>query len=417
MRCSGWRGFEEEVEVVRNLGAFVLFYCISVAASLLGVASELGDLHVVAGFDGANPQSQDAISQEAPDRFRVRPFNEEGSTDSYYFRFNTKIVNQSNETLEVELIIEWPLLAQYPDYNYDTYYYGDIGDWKWTYANQEGIEARLRIPVAPGETYVTFFPRYSYGQMEAYLAGLPESPYVDKWVEGASQLGRNIWVVKLTDPSEPDGGKHRIFVNGRLHPYETGGTYISEAIINYLLTDDPDAARIRRNNIVYVMPMLSPDGVVLGLNELNRPNGIDVIRPGGSGADISEAIPLDEPEVRTMVEFVLRVKPDIWLDIHSWPHQGDDGMWYITDEWVARGLLGQMPDGTFQGYVWNVWKATERPVPTNNVWSWVTKKRITAGAVPSISWFRRSAEDIRAIGRAMIKALAYTLEHKEELSR
>jgi hypothetical protein len=152
------------------------------------------------------------------------------------------------------------------------------------------------------------------------------------------------------------------------------------------------------------------------LNEPNRPNGIDVIRPGGPDPDISEAVPLDEPEVRTMVEFVLRVEPDIWLDIHSWPHQGDDGMWYITDKWVARGLLGQMPDGTFQGYVWNVWDGTERPVSKNNVWSWVIKNRITAGAVPSISWYRRSEEDMRGIGRAMIKALAYTLEHREELS-
>lgn len=399
----------------RSFGSVLLFIFTAVSAVSLKAASEGGGLRVIAGFDGANPQSQDAISQEAPDRFRVRPFNEAGSSDSYYFRFNTKVVNESQRSREIELIVEWPMLAKYPDYGYDTYYYGDIGNWKWTYANLKGIEARLRISVAPGETYVTFFPRYSYGQMEDYISSLPQSSYLDKWVEGKSHSGRNIWVVKLTDPSVADEGKHRIFVNGRLHPYETGGTYICESIINYLLSDDPEAVRIRSKHIVYVLPMLSPDGVVLGLNELNRPNGIDIIRPGGS--DISEAVPLDEPEVETMIRFVLREKPDIWLDVHSWPHQDDDGMWYITDDWVAKGLLGQMPDGIFPGYIWNIWNATERPVPTNNVWSWVVKKEITAGAVPSISWYRRSEEDIRAIGRTMIKALAYTLEHKQELAR
>jgi hypothetical protein len=269
--------------------------------------------------------------------------------------------------------------------------------------------------VPPGETYVTFFPRYSLQQLEDYLGRLPDSPLVSHWVEGRSYFQRPIWIVKVTDPNERDEIKHSIFVNGRLHPYETGGTYICEAIINYLLSNDPEAVQIRKTSVVYLLPILNPDGVVLGMNELTRPNGIDIIRP--DGLDISDQVPLDEPEVKTLVEFVLRVKPDIWLDVHSWPHQDDDGMWYITHEWVARGLLGQMPDGTFPGYVWNVWKATERPVPTNNLWSWVVKNEIAAGAVPSISWYRRSEEDIRAIGREMIKALAYTVTHKDELSR
>ena len=65
---------------------------------LLSVPIEVygqNEIEVVGGFDGANPQSQDAIIREATNRFRIKPFNEEGSSDSYYFRFNTKVINHS----------------------------------------------------------------------------------------------------------------------------------------------------------------------------------------------------------------------------------------------------------------------------------------------------------------------------------
>jgi len=62
--------------------------------------AEKSKIEVLAGFDGANPQSQQDIIMEAPERFRVKPFNEEGSNDAYYFRFNVKVINQIIPNIE-----------------------------------------------------------------------------------------------------------------------------------------------------------------------------------------------------------------------------------------------------------------------------------------------------------------------------
>ena len=176
----------------KNITACLIMLCtgIIVAVNPLGAASF--PIEVLGGFDGANPQSQDSIIQETHNRYRIKPFNEEGSNDSYYFRFNTKVINHGTEPLGVELIIEWPVLKTNPNYPYDTYYYGDMGNWKWTYAHIEGTNAMLHITVPPGTTYVGCYPRYSYAYFDEFMGKLKQNKDLTRWVEGKSYYDRNI---------------------------------------------------------------------------------------------------------------------------------------------------------------------------------------------------------------------------------
>ena len=80
--------------------------------------SQKNNVEVIGGFDGANPQSQEDIIQETQNTFRIKPFNEEGSSEGYYFRFTTKVMNYSSESQDIELIIEWPALKKHPNEQY-----------------------------------------------------------------------------------------------------------------------------------------------------------------------------------------------------------------------------------------------------------------------------------------------------------
>jgi hypothetical protein len=352
-------------------------------------------IELLTGFDGANPASQEDVTMESTRRFRVKPFNEPGSNDHYWFHFNTLVLNHGRETADVELLLEWPALERYPDHPYDYYFYGDMGDWHPVRATVRGTEARLVVPAAPGKTFVAFYPRYSHGWFRQFLESLPaDHPMLEKGVEGRTARGREIWRLRLTDPSVPEGEKTPLLITARNHPYETSGSYVAEEMIRFLLGGGDEAERILRRNVVYMIPMMNPDGVVLGMNQ----------RTGPEGVNMSYAADSDAPEVKTLQGLVRRIRPALWVDVHSWPHQGDDGMW-CTHRWVADGLLAQMPDRTFQDYVWNVTFVRDRDTPENHLWQWLIRTFDSGGVSLSFSWFRRTEGEIRCIGLRLIAAL------------
>ena len=373
---------------------YAILIAITVLTANIGFA-EQSKIEVLAGFDGANPQSQQDIIMEAPERFRVKPFNEEGSNDAYYFRFNVKVINHSAQTRDIEFIIEWPTLERHPDYPYDTYFYGNMGNWHWTYAYLEGTTAHLVVPVPPGTTYVGFYPRYNYEYFEQFIKGLEQTEKLEKWVEGKSFYGRNIWCVRITDPDVSKDKKKTILLTARNHPYETSGSYITEEIIRYLQSEESAIDEILKKNVIYLMPMINPDGVALGMNQRTRPNGVNM----SYGSDT------DDPAILTLLKLVEKVRPVIWADVHSWPHKGDDGMW-CTHKWVADGLLARMPHKTFQDYVWDVTFVRERNTPENHLWQWLIRTFDSGGVSLSFSWYRRNEQDLKMIGRSLINILS-----------
>ena len=360
------------------------------------IHAEESCLQVLGGFDGANPQEGSAIVREQSDRFRIYPFNEEGSNDAYYFRFNTKVVNGCAVEKAIELLVEWPALERHPDYPYDVYYYGRRGQWRWTYASVQGVTAQVHIEVPPGETYVGFYPRYSFGQYEDFIKNLNPSPLLTVWEEGKSYYGRNIYALKLTAPGATDG-RRVILITARNHPYETSGSYIVEEMVRFLLGDSDEAEQLQKKHIFYFLPMMNPDGVALGMNQRTRPNGVN----------LSYGVGADDPALQTLLKLVERIGPVLWADIHSWPHKGDDGMW-CTHQWVADGLLQRMPNGTFQDYVWNVSFVRERGTADNHLWQWLIRTMDGGGVSLSISWYRRNEADLREIALKILDALSYT---------
>ena len=49
-----------------------------------------------------------------------------------------------------------------------------------------------------------------------------------------------------------------------MHPGESNASYIMEGIIDFLMGNDPDAAFLRNKYVFKIVPMLNPDGVIIG---------------------------------------------------------------------------------------------------------------------------------------------------------
>ena len=58
--------------------------------------------------------------------------------------------------------------------------------------------------------------------------------------------------------------KKGIVITSRVHPGETGASYMMKGIIDYLVGPSIGARILRDNFIFKIIPMINPDGVILG---------------------------------------------------------------------------------------------------------------------------------------------------------
>lgn len=66
-------------------------------------------------------------------------------------------------------------------------------------------------------------------------------------------------------------------MTARQHPGETPGSFVCEGFIDYILSDEKEAQFLRRNYEIVFLPMLNPDGVIVGNYRTNL-CGLDLNR-------------------------------------------------------------------------------------------------------------------------------------------
>jgi murein tripeptide amidase MpaA len=55
-----------------------------------------------------------------------------------------------------------------------------------------------------------------------------------------------------------------VVMTARVHPGETSASYVMRGVIKFLVGPSPEAAALRDRYIFKLVPMLNPDGVVVG---------------------------------------------------------------------------------------------------------------------------------------------------------
>ncbi len=144
--------------------------------------------------------------------------------------------------------------------------------------------------------------------------------YVDLTAIGTSVMGRSLWTVRVTDPSVPAEGKHRVYIDGEHHGNEQLGGELCILLLRHLLEDqgDPDVQEVLAGYEVWVTPMLNPDGNTR--DQRGNVNGVDLNRnypyahrPGGSRGDG----PASEPEVQANVAFMEGADLDLYVTMHT----------------------------------------------------------------------------------------------------
>jgi murein tripeptide amidase MpaA len=148
----------------------------------------------------------------------------------------------------------------------------DGGD-SWARISQTDYDAGVFVfqhtPVSDDE-WIALNPVYNFSRWEGLVGEIQGHAMVDSVVILTHTLGgRPVHMVKITDPSVPDSQKGGIWAIARQHPAETGGSWMAEGLLQWLLSSSPQAAELRRQVTIYMVPFMNPDGVALGNYRVN----------------------------------------------------------------------------------------------------------------------------------------------------
>jgi hypothetical protein len=175
-------------------------------------------------------------------------------------------------------------------------------------------ENRVRLHVEmPGPLlYVARVEPYRLSDHDRLLQKIRSHPRVQVSVIGNTVQGRQLEIVRIGAPRAP----YRAFVRARAHPWESGGNWIVEGLVDRLLREDDDARRYLERYCVYIQPLANKDGVALGRTRFNL-KGKDLNRNWDQPAD-EQLAPENAALERWLEERIAAGQgPHLALELHN----------------------------------------------------------------------------------------------------
>jgi len=143
----------------------------------------------------------------------------------------------------------------------------DTSGEQWSFISQVEDDGKSRLTFthtyeADGCT-IAMRPPYTPDYHDAYIESLRDREGVTVHDIGESARGRPLHIVQVGGET-PELLRDRpcILLYAREHPDEHDGSWVAQGAIEYMLLDTPDAARMRRQVTLLVMPLFDPDGAV-----------------------------------------------------------------------------------------------------------------------------------------------------------
>jgi hypothetical protein len=188
----------------------------------------------------------------------------------------------------------------------------------------------LKLKVGPDTSWVAAQELITSFHVNTWVRQLTQDKAFSSSIIGQSAESRSIPEITIGNPASKDV----ILITGRNHPPEVTGHYALQAFVETLTGNSDLAKAFRKQFLVYVVPLLNPDGVDGGFWRHNS-GGIDLNR------DWSE---FNQPESRAVRDFLESKvtggkKLLFGIDFHStW-----DDIYYTVDPTLKGNLPGFVP--------------------------------------------------------------------------
>lgn len=112
---------------------------------------------------------------------------------------------------------------------------------------------------------------YTYSDLQRYLLKLENDSLAKHRFRRKMLCQTNagnpcdfLTITNFNDNEQQLKQKKAIIISSRVHPGETGASYMMKGVIDYLVGPSIGARILRDNFIFKIIPMMNPDGVILG---------------------------------------------------------------------------------------------------------------------------------------------------------
>lgn len=186
---------------------------------------------------------------------------------------------------------------------------------EWTVIPTElldGNRLKLQVAVETGVLYIARITPYTLAHLQSLKERIAAHGFVEIKDIGHTVQGRRLEMIRVGDPDAP----HSLVIRARAHPWEPGGNWVVDGLLDRLCQDDAEAKQWRKEFCVYVMPMANKDGVAAGMTRFNM-RGEDLNRKWDQPAD-----PTLAPEKHALERWLDRMvkkgrRPDLYIDFHN----------------------------------------------------------------------------------------------------
>ncbi len=201
-------------------------------------------------------------------------------------------------------------------------------DWKQT---EKGVrrDGAMIYQVTPdtASVFVAWGPPYTPSKASETVGKLSQRSRSAKTAELCrSRKGRSVPILHVLEGDLPRKERFGVWVQARQHAWECGSSWVAQGFMEWLTGDDKEAAWLRRNSEVFVVPIMDVDNVATG-------NGGKNAQPHDHNRDWSPNPNWNEVRAaqKKVLELIDEKRMDIFLDLHN-PAPGDPSFFYTLDE-------------------------------------------------------------------------------------
>ncbi len=138
-------------------------------------------------------------------------------------------------------------------------------------STEAGFAKEFCLPIEGPCMHVAHLVPYNDSDLQATLGQLRDGPEVRIYRLGATVEGRPLEMVEIG----AEQARGQVLLRARAHPWETGGSWVLEGLMRFLVSTA--AAEIRQRLCVCMLPMANKDGVARGLSRFTV-TGMDLNR-------------------------------------------------------------------------------------------------------------------------------------------
>jgi Cytosolic carboxypeptidase N-terminal domain/Zinc carboxypeptidase len=289
-----------------------------------GRAAGLAGLKVHADFEGGNVAGVEFV---APDHVRVQA-RTDGSPRPLWFHFC--IEEATTPAVRVDLInadeclgprLGWRFAR--PVFSSDGVHWQRVVRTNYVKETEQHGYFDFTVPIVSRHTYVAYcYPCYTTDLLPC-LNACAARPDGDVRRLCLSAEGRPVPLVRLGNLAEPRCG---VWVIARQHAGESPASFVAEGLLAWAAGDDPQAAALRAEAALHVVPLVDVDGVFHGRCGKDR-------EPVDFNRDWCETPthPQIEALIAQTAAWAAGHPYDLLIDLHA-PHHGETACFVFADE-------------------------------------------------------------------------------------